>query len=79
MCGIGEPLLMPPSPRGSACFARSFSLRPAPKDAWVPSGNFGQCAMGSLASMASLATWNPQLAEPKGPVMFRIPVSPPNY
>src|ERR1022692_1955013 len=34
--------------------------------------------MGSLASMASPATWILQLIEPKGYVMFRIPVSPPD-
>ncbi len=69
---------MPPSPRGSAGIARSFSLRPAPKEAGAPSGNIGQRGTASVVILASAATCRRQVTEASAPLIFRIPVSPPH-
>jgi hypothetical protein len=59
----------PESPRANNHFLPSFLVH-----LWTTL----QCAMGLVASMAFLATWNLQLAEPKGRARFRIRVFPPN-
>src|SRR5580700_11979377 len=51
----------------------------APYGTVSASGNFGQCATGYVAFMASMATQDLQPTDHKGRLRFRIPVSPPNY